>query len=255
MMIRITPLTADLSAGALEAAVAVALTGCLLVLRHLLSSARVAALLGAGDAGAGDAGAGPFRWPLHGPPRMVAAHRLLVAALLGAPAAGAALILFGPRGVVALAAGGNRVAVALGLGALAGAALAALMAVLSRRADLCDRYPAMRPARWTLGVALLDAGTWAIYLAVYEFLLRGLLLGVLMAAVGPLAALVTTVLIDALAHVPQGRPETLGSAFSAALFAVLVLATGGIIAPLIAHLAMALSVDLWCARAALCTGP
>ena len=233
----------ELSAGAGDAVAAALLACCLLLLRHLLSQAPVAALLGSGEPGEG-----PFRWPLHGGPRLVGVHRLVAAALLGAPAAGGALILFGPGGLAELAGRGPGAGVALGAGAVAAAGLAMCMALVSRRPGLCDRYPAMRTGRWTIGVALLDAGTWAIYLTSYELLMRGLLLGVLAAALGPLPALAATVLVDALAHVPQGRPETLGAVGSAALFGALALATGGILAPFIAHLAMAVSVDLCCAR-------
>lgn len=244
-MTRIDMLSSNLSAGMVEAVITVTLTVCLLVLRHLLSQKPIAMLLGSGKAGLG-----PFRWPLNGTPRMVAAHRLLVAVLLGGAAGSVALVLFGACGVVKLAGGANRVAAGIGVGVLAGAGLATAMVLITRRPGMIDRYPAMRPMRWTLGVALLDAGTWAVYLAAYEFLLRGLLLGVLVEAAGPIPALAVTVIVDMFAHVPQGRPETLGSSFSAVLFAVLVIVTGSILAPLIAHLAMALSVDLQCARAA-----
>ena len=233
----------ELTAGAGEAAAALLLAGCLLLLRHLLSQAPVAALLGSGEPGEG-----PFRWPLQGGPRLVGVHRLLAAVLLGAPATGAALVLFGPGGLAALAGPGARAGAALAAGAATAAVLASFMALISRQPGICERYPAMRAERWTIGVALLDAGTWTVYLASHELLMRGLLLGVLAAAIGPLPALAATVLVDALAHVPQGRPESLGSACSAVLFGALALATGGILAPFIAHLAMAVSVDLCCAR-------
>ena len=103
-MTRIDMLSSNLSAGMVEAVITVTLTVCLLVLRHLLSQKPIAMLLGSGKAGLG-----PFRWPLNGTPRMVAAHRLLVAVLLGGAAGSVALVLFGACGVVKLAGGANRV--------------------------------------------------------------------------------------------------------------------------------------------------
>lgn len=242
-MNQIVLLMPDFLAGVFEAAFSVALVIFLLALRHLLSGKRVAVLLGSGTNIQG-----PFRWPLCGSPRMVASHRLLATALIGVPAGGSMLILFGPHAIIELTLSGSGLGAAFGIGALSGAALVSVMAVLSRQGDLSARYPAMRPVRWTAGIMVLNAGTWAVYLVAYEYLLRGVLLGVLWIVFGPLPALVVTALVDAIAHIPQGWPETLGAIFSASLFALMAFVTGGIIASFIAHLAMAVSVDVFCVR-------
>ena len=245
LMVRIVSLEPDLSATAFELVIALVLAISLLLLRHLISNERVATFLGAGVTAEG-----PFRWPLSGSPRLVASHRLLAAALIGVPSTGTMIVLLGPRSIFELTLGGHQIGAALGIGALAGAVLASFMAVVSRQGSLSDRYPAMRPPHWTVRTALVNAGTWAIYLSTYEYLLRGVLLGIMSIVVGPLPALVVTVCVDALAHIPQGRLETLGSIFSATLFSLMAFATGGMIASFIAHLIMALSVDLFCARVA-----
>ena len=233
----------DLTVGLGQAVAVVLLTAILLVLRHLLSQESVVASLGWSTPNPG-----PFRWPLCGRPREVATHRLLAAILLGVPAVGLGFILFGLSGPLELTFREPGAVWAIGSGVVTAATLASFMAYISRWPDMCNRYPAMRPSRWTNSVTFLDVSTWAVYLATYEFLMRGLLLGALASAVGPLPALIATIIIDAMAHGPQGRQETIGSAGSAALFGILALATGGIMAPFIAHWAMAVSIDFCCAR-------
>ena len=60
----------DISVGVGDAVVAALLTGCLLLTRHLLSQAPVAALLGSGEPGpgpsAGPCAAGRAWWPRTG---------------------------------------------------------------------------------------------------------------------------------------------------------------------------------------------
>jgi membrane protease YdiL (CAAX protease family) len=124
--------------------------------------------------------------------------------------------------------------------------------VVSRVADSpasLEQYPQMRQVIWTPAMVFLNALTWALYLAGYEFFFRGLLLFPLLPDMGLIATLALNLALYALAHLHKGWREVGGSL---AFGTVLVLATiysGSLLLSFFSHLVLALSNGFFAARA------
>lgn len=169
-----------------------------------------------------------------------------------------ALLLGGLPGVIAVALiPGELTELGLGLErplaafVIDAALLALVLPVIvlqSRNARGWAYYPEIRAARWTRGRYLANGLSWAVYLLGYEFLFRGFLLFGLARWLGPWPAIAISTLAYVWAHLPKFSGETLGTIPMGVIFSATALYTGGIWAPLVAHIIIANCADVLTTR-------
>jgi uncharacterized protein len=138
-------------------------------------------------------------------------------------------------GLTVTAAVGAVAAVALGLGA--------------RLPDVQATYP--WPGAWagTTALHLLAwAGLYGIYYVAFEFFYRGFLLRTLEGAWGLPAAIWVQTVASTLVHLGKPLPETLAAIPFGLLFAVLAVRGRSLLWPILLHLAIGLSTDVWSLR-------
>jgi hypothetical protein len=133
------------------------------------------------------------------------------------------------------------------------AALTALCWAIGRysrkgEAELAN-YPQYLPSRWKAGSLALEIGSWALYLAAYEFAFRGYILYALLPG-GTLVAIAIQTALYSFAHLPKSAKEAAGALLFGVATSLLTLAYGSILPAFILHLAMALGNDLGSLRAA-----
>lgn len=115
--------------------------------------------------------------------------------------------------------------------------------ILSRGARFSEEYPEAplegRDARtWTR-----NAISWAVYLAGYELIFRGLCLHALVATLGLVPGVAVTTALYVVAHLPKSLGESLGSFPMGVLFAYLALGGDSVLYPWLLHVLMAVSAD------------
>jgi membrane protease YdiL (CAAX protease family) len=125
----------------------------------------------------------------------------------------------------------------LGLGII----LVIVNSFAARSNNNLDQYPQIRKQQWNKGLLLHSALSWIIYLAGYEFLFRGFLLTICINEYGIKSAIIINTILYALAHIPKGFKETLGSIPFGIVLCVLTLYTGTLLVPFILHCMLALS--------------
>lgn len=112
-----------------------------------------------------------------------------------------------------------------------------------------EQYPQMRQATWTSAMVLLNALTWALYLAGYEFLFRGLLIFPLLPVLGIAGTMALNLVLYALAHLHKGWREVGGSFVFGALLVLATIFSGSLLISFFSHLVLALSNGYFAARA------
>lgn len=193
-------------------------------------------------------------WTLGSPgPQLAGAPRDLGTA--AAAVAWAALLLFAvPVAVLALQRG-LRPALRFGWGewrfgltvTLTVGALAAVgMGVGARLPEIQATYP--WPGAWagrTVLHLLAWTGLYAVYYVAFEFFYRGFLLRTLERAWGLPAAIWLQAAASTLIHLGKPLPETLAAIPFGLLFAVLAVRSRSLLWPVLLHLAIGLSTDVW----------
>ncbi len=111
------------------------------------------------------------------------------------------------------------------------------------------QYPQMRGVTWTPSLVLLNALTWALYLAGYEFLFRGLLIFPFLPHLGVAGTMVLNLVLYALAHLHKGWREVGGSFVFGALLVLATIISGSLLISFFSHLVLALSNGFFAARA------
>ncbi|MFW6182053.1 MAG: CPBP family intramembrane glutamic endopeptidase, partial [Spirochaetota bacterium] len=94
------------------------------------------------------------------------------------------------------------------------------------------------------GEAALNAGTWTVYLAAYEFFMRGFLLFPLARAMGPWPAVAAMTLAYTAVHLHRPRGETAGCLVMGPLLGALTLWSGSLLPALLVHVFIANTTDL-----------
>jgi membrane protease YdiL (CAAX protease family) len=112
-----------------------------------------------------------------------------------------------------------------------------------------DAYPEMRVPRWGAGPVVANIASCAAYMFAYEFLFRGFLLFACLAAMPAWLAIAVNVVIYALAHVPKGPREALGSLPLGIVLCLSAIETGAIWAAFLIHVVMSQLNDYLAVRA------
>jgi membrane protease YdiL (CAAX protease family) len=133
---------------------------------------------------------------------------------------------------------------ALGLGLAALPALVAAAWLPEMRRFYPELWPGLGPTRgrWERGAAV--AGAWLVYLIGYEALFRGLLLPLLVAALGMWPGLAVATGLYVLAHLDRPSAETLAAIPAGFVFALITLATGSFLAAVLLHWIIATTSEL-----------
>ncbi|MCH8902650.1 MAG: CPBP family intramembrane metalloprotease [Bacteroidetes bacterium] len=114
---------------------------------------------------------------------------------------------------------------------------------VSKKEDNYKRYPQMRAPEWGVGLILLNAVTWGVYVLAYEFLFRGFLLGSMVEVTNVYVAVGFNIILYATVHIPKGKKEVIASLPGGIIWCALTLATGSIWACFFAHWFFAISND------------
>jgi hypothetical protein len=116
------------------------------------------------------------------------------------------------------------------------------------------QYPQLRDVTWSPALVLLNALTWALYLAGYEFLFRGLLIFPFLPHLGVGGPMALNLVLYALAHLHKGWREVGGSFVFGALLVLATIFSGSLLISFFSHLTLALSNGFFAARATKKTG-
>lgn len=133
----------------------------------------------------------------------------------------------------------------LGKSVLYGLALGSPMVVVNlfnaRNKEHLEVYPQLRAPRWTGKMAVINFGTWALYLLGYEILFRGVLFFGVKEVFGLAVSMAINVSLYSLTHIPKGWKEAVGAIPMGLFMCWLTAETGTIWAALIVHIVMAWS--------------
>lgn len=108
--------------------------------------------------------------------------------------------------------------------------------------------PQFRISTWNSGTVLLSLLSWTAYLVAYEFMFRGLLLFSCMRSFDVPTALIINVSMYALAHLPKGFRETIGSVPFGLILCLLVIRLESFWIAAAIHIILALSNDWFSMR-------
>lgn len=110
-------------------------------------------------------------------------------------------------------------------------------------------YPEMRVPRWGVGPVAANLVSCGLYMFAYEFLFRGFLLFACLAAMPAPFAIAVNIALYALAHVPKGPREALGSIPLGVVLCLSAIDTGAIWAAFLIHVIMSQLNDYLAVRA------
>jgi membrane protease YdiL (CAAX protease family) len=102
-------------------------------------------------------------------------------------------------------------------------------------------YPQIRSKIWTSGTIAINTTTWALYLAGYEFLFRGILLFPLAGHLGIWTAVAVNTSLYSATHIPKGFREAIGAIPLGMVFCMLTFVTGTLWIAFFVHLTIALT--------------
>lgn len=134
---------------------------------------------------------------------------------------------------------------------VAGTAVLALpvVAAAASKPRQWTAYPQIRAQTWDRQLYVHNAVTWAVYLLGYEIFFRGFLLGALIPSLGVWPAITASTALYVYAHLPKPAAETAGTVLMGVVFCVAALLSGGVWAPLLMHLLIAVTSDVVATRA------
>jgi len=120
---------------------------------------------------------------------------------------------------------------------------------LAGRPENVRAYPQLRISQWTSGLLFFNSLSWMIYLAGYEFILRGFLFFPSLQSFPLAFAILLNLLLYSLAHLPKGQKETLASIPFGLLLCILTAVTGNIWNAFLIHATLAVSNDIFSIKA------
>jgi membrane protease YdiL (CAAX protease family) len=109
----------------------------------------------------------------------------------------------------------------------------------ARKPTSLINYPQIRAKIWNRNTVIINAATWVIYLAGYEFLFRGILLFPLVHAMGAWPAIAINIAMYSATHIPKGLEETIGAILLGLVLCILTLLSGTIWIALFVHIIVA----------------
>ena len=121
----------------------------------------------------------------------------------------------------------------LGLGAV----VIGVAALGARKFD--PQYPQVQAREWTGSMMAVNWLGWALYLAGYEFLFRGVLLFPLVDVLGAWPAVAINTVLYSATHVPKGRDEAIGAIPLGFLLCWVTLQTESLWPAILVHIFMA----------------
>ena len=125
---------------------------------------------------------------------------------------------------------------------LLGCSLVILINTLAARTpENLELYPEFRTSSWTLSLLILSSITWIAFLIAYEMMFRGIILLTLERSFGATVAIISSVLLYALAHMYKGSRETAGAVPFGIFISWLTIISHSIIPAIIVHSCTALS--------------
>jgi membrane protease YdiL (CAAX protease family) len=137
------------------------------------------------------------------------------------------------------------VALYAGIGAL----VVIIMSFFSTKSDASlEIYPEIRVRFWRYHIVWKSALTWIIYILAYELFYRGLLLQSLLLHMGEIQAIVACTALYSLSHYFKQNRLTVLSMVWGVVACLIVLRTGSLLATIIIHLTLALSVEWFSIR-------
>ncbi|HEX9651682.1 MAG TPA: CPBP family intramembrane glutamic endopeptidase [Cyclobacteriaceae bacterium] len=98
---------------------------------------------------------------------------------------------------------------------------------------------------WNYSRIGINTVTWVLYLAGYEYLLRGILLFESVDNFGVINAVAINVVIYVLIHTPKGWLETIGSIPMGFLLCALTIGSESVIPAILVHASMSVSIDFF----------
>ena len=109
-----------------------------------------------------------------------------------------------------------------------------------------DGYPQIKLSHWNIRLALVNAGSWMVYLVSYEILLRGILLTACMNIFSMAGAVAINLLVYSAIHVPKSRKEVIGSIPFGLVLCLVTIATGSVLPAILLHISLPVSFDSAC---------
>lgn len=111
-----------------------------------------------------------------------------------------------------------------------------------------DAYPEMRVPRWGVSAIAANSVSSALYMFSYEFMFRGFLLFICLAAMPMWLAIAVNVVIYVVVHIPKGPREALGSIPLGIILCLSAIDTGAIWAAFLIHSIMSQMNDYMAVR-------
>jgi membrane protease YdiL (CAAX protease family) len=125
-----------------------------------------------------------------------------------------------------------------------GIVLVLLLALFTtKRTSNLEIYPEVRVRFWRPPILVMSALSWIVYVLAYEFFYRGLLLQTLRFHLHDVAAVAACTALYSLTHYFKMNRLTVVSIIYSVAACYVVIETGSILAPMIAHVALCLSVE------------
>ncbi len=124
-----------------------------------------------------------------------------------------------------------------------------LVYFFSRKPANLKTYPLFRLKVWDYRLVMLSFSLWIVYLLVYEFMFRGILLYACIHSFGIPAALIINICMYALFHLPKGIAETLGAIPFGLVLCLLVIRLDSVWVAVFIHIILALANDWFSMKA------
>ncbi|NND32112.1 MAG: CPBP family intramembrane metalloprotease [Saprospiraceae bacterium] len=102
-------------------------------------------------------------------------------------------------------------------------------------------YPQIRKEKWSFSLLVFSTFTWVLYVAAYEFLIRGVLLFSTLSVYNQATSIAINVGLYAIIHIPKGLKETLASIPFGVVMCLLTLESQSIWPAIVVHATLALS--------------
>ncbi|MBK3519197.1 CPBP family intramembrane glutamic endopeptidase [Carboxylicivirga marina] len=109
-------------------------------------------------------------------------------------------------------------------------------------------YPQLSVGEWRFSLLLLNALLWGVYLFAYELFFRGVVLSISIKWMGIVVAIAFNSIIYAIAHLPKGKFEVVGSMPLGVIFCVIAYLSDSFLIVWILHFTMAVSNDFFCIK-------